>query len=336
MSAQATTKNISGSSFVPTFKSKLVTNSNVPIIVSELPLNVSLSKKQEKAVMNSNRWTSSSSSSSSHEIRDDPRSKAFAKMADKKSLSVTLAGTKACNNVVPNAAGGYTVCTRSMCTYAHSLDELKVANCTFDDNCRMFYGKYDSHGLTIRNSQCKFLHTGESLQDWSNRTGSNMPNLPQHRAPAMPTRNTLLSSSQSTVNPAVHANNVKQVRAHLKQTITPLVIDIVHESEEDEDDEEDIIQNLDADKEDEMKALACMDGMDRQVSDLSPIRQSSDDIAMDYITDALNNYKPPTLPQPKLSQTHIIRVPNAELAEIALKAAFAVGQFDIKIIIESE
>ena len=73
--------------------------------------------------------------------------------------------TKACHFVIPiDGSTEYGVCSRKVCTFAHSLEELNDPMCSFDDRC-----KFDT---------CQFRHMSESRSEWLTRTERTLPNLP--------------------------------------------------------------------------------------------------------------------------------------------------------------
>ena len=73
--------------------------------------------------------------------------------------------TKPCKNVTDNTKEEeFGVCTRAICTFAHSLEEFRILKCRFLSNCR--------------SSTCKFLHPDETTDEWTLRTGEKLPHLP--------------------------------------------------------------------------------------------------------------------------------------------------------------
>jgi hypothetical protein len=73
--------------------------------------------------------------------------------------------TKPCKNVTDNTKEEeFGVCTRSVCTFAHSIEEFRIPKCRFMSNCR--------------SSNCKFLHPDETTDEWTLRTGEKLPHLP--------------------------------------------------------------------------------------------------------------------------------------------------------------
>lgn len=77
-----------------------------------------------------------------------------------------LAFTKACYYVEKEGSpGDYGVCSKKGCTFAHTLQELRIPKCRFSENCK--------HGKS-----CYYMHTGETIQHYFRRIGKPVPNLP--------------------------------------------------------------------------------------------------------------------------------------------------------------
>ena len=102
--------------------------------------------------------------------------------------------TKPCKNVTDGTTESFGVCTRSVCTFAHSLQELKIPKCRFMSNCRSKF-------------PCKFLHPEETVDAWILRTGEKLPNLPptnenSRRPESTPLPDSTPSTSDITTTPA--------------------------------------------------------------------------------------------------------------------------------------
>lgn len=77
-----------------------------------------------------------------------------------------LAFTKACYYVEKDGTPGeYGVCNKKGCTFAHTLQELRVPKCRYSDTCK--------HG-----KNCYYIHTNETIQQYYKRIGKSVPNLP--------------------------------------------------------------------------------------------------------------------------------------------------------------
>jgi len=97
-----------------------------------------------------------------------------------------LTCTKPCKNVTDpyESTKTYGVCTRSQCSFAHSLQEQKLPECSFGDNCRFIHGRYESPDSKkkVPGSQCKFHHPKETRDEWIRRANIVMPSLPETSA----------------------------------------------------------------------------------------------------------------------------------------------------------
>lgn len=84
-----------------------------------------------------------------------------------------LKATKPCQYVVKNIENGkvnYKKCTRAVCTFAHTLDELRLVPCGYGSKC---YRQYNTGNLT-----CQYHHPGETKDEYYKRTGKAVPVLP--------------------------------------------------------------------------------------------------------------------------------------------------------------
>ncbi len=87
------------------------------------------------------------------------------KINDPIEFSKSLEKTKMCRNIAR-----YGNCTRDVCTYAHSLEELRPKKCIFGDECKYIDSKTRS---------CRYIHPFEDLSQYAERTGYKEPN-PEH------------------------------------------------------------------------------------------------------------------------------------------------------------
>jgi len=114
------------------------------------------------------------------------RTQGFSKMQDKETLAQTLTCTKACHHVLRKIdeetgeiSEEYGVCYREVCSFAHSIAELQLAECAFGDDCNRRYGFKDfKTGKTDQTRKCQFVHPGESHDEFYRRTGREKPDLP--------------------------------------------------------------------------------------------------------------------------------------------------------------
>jgi len=145
--------------------------------------------------------------------RPSRRYQAMSRLKDKKAMAERLVCTQPCRNVVIKCkpvldkdgqqmknSGGHLVwssdpdldeagqyqfvrvCTREVCTFAHSLDEYKLPECQFGKSCRSIWGVVTSTGDFDERpeSRCAFWHRGiESHEEYYERTQRQKPLLPQ-------------------------------------------------------------------------------------------------------------------------------------------------------------
>lgn len=114
------------------------------------------------------------------EPRVNPRNQAFATLENKDALTKTLTCTKACRHVTEgtkevDGVVVYGVCHRTVCTFAHSLEELQDPICTFGEGCRYVNGGGRNSGV------CWFRHPFETREMYVERIGkkNTTSNLPQ-------------------------------------------------------------------------------------------------------------------------------------------------------------
>lgn len=99
------------------------------------------------------------------------RSNAFYCLKNKKNISKKLFKTKMCMFVTldidQNGKHHYiNNCKRENCHFAHTKEELNSAKCVFGNTC-----KYKNS----KTRPCTFLHPGEDLSDFQERTGLERP-----------------------------------------------------------------------------------------------------------------------------------------------------------------
>jgi len=105
---------------------------------------------------------------------------AFANISNKELIANKLKCTKACHFALKNPnTGEYGTCYRSTCTFAHSLEELNAPLCEFDEMCRYKDGRYNKNGDFDATMKCTFRHTNETIEEWLERTGKTLPDLPK-------------------------------------------------------------------------------------------------------------------------------------------------------------
>jgi hypothetical protein len=73
----------------------------------------------------------------------------------------------------------YGVCTRTYCTFAHSMAELRLPMCGYGANCNRKKGGYDKKtGQFSASMKCQFMHPDETTVQYYERTGKDKPDLP--------------------------------------------------------------------------------------------------------------------------------------------------------------
>ena len=96
----------------------------------------------------------------------DQSTSAYNILADKEKLASSLIKSRMCSSVDKNE-----VCQRGdNCNFAHSLDELKISNCLFEQRCRfvrMSNGKLINNGEKV----CSHKHPHETDETFMIRTG---------------------------------------------------------------------------------------------------------------------------------------------------------------------
>tara|TARA_Y100000389_G_scaffold18504_1_gene16083 strand:- start:4463 stop:5371 length:909 start_codon:yes stop_codon:yes gene_type:complete len=145
------------------------------------PGSVILTKEQERDIVSSNKISCARKIELEEPIVTDPRTIAFNHMSNKDKMAKALSCTKACRNIQKDPeTGKFGVCVRKYCTFAHSMDELQPARCSFDLVCRFRNGRIiDWNTRTIApGSKCKFRHSDETVDQYYARSGMTRPDLP--------------------------------------------------------------------------------------------------------------------------------------------------------------
>jgi hypothetical protein len=211
--------------------------------------------------------------------------------------------TKACNAVSTpyKETNQYGVCYREVCFFAHSQEELKIPKCKFGYNCRYFWTTEGNP-----DSACKFSHEDEHLDDYLKRTLIMDSNLPK-------------TDKFSRVKPSkLESVNVPNIPKGPSKISVPVCSYTFSWTDKIPVSTNENKIPIDIQISPEKK----LSKWDIKTSEISEV--SSDD------------YKSPLKSKSKKEKNHcfVIRVPNNEIAEIAIKAAFDRGQFDIQILIE--
>lgn len=255
---------------------------------------------------------------------NDRRSMAFARMEDKELLAKSLVATKACNNVKPCEKGGYTVCYREKCSFAHSLEELNDPMCGFDSSCRFRNGRPRRDGTLDPNGKCICRHSDETRDAWLHRTGRKIPNLPE--------------TSENTRKPTSRKNTTetspKKIESNEQSKtglVTPPTRIVVTEPKTPR-------KSL----WDEKPKRFDMSESFSKYRDKSSSESSSDEECRSsrrsrhtrrYYRSRRSRSRSPIKHKTK-SESQVIRVPTKELAEMAIKAAFDRGVYNIQVLVE--
>lgn len=116
----------------------------------------------------------------------DFKQKRTARVQSKEEFVDNLQYTKPCQFCVKKKVEGkdceWGVCYREVCTYAHSLEELQIAPCSFRDRCMKKDGCLDRKTGKVdgnKKFRCQFKHPGETNDEYYERTGIEKPNLPE-------------------------------------------------------------------------------------------------------------------------------------------------------------
>lgn len=246
--------------------------------------------------------------------RLDARSASFAAMADKEKVAKSLKCTKACRNVtgpMTNPKEGeepkFGVCTREMCTFAHSMEELQLPICGFDGTCRYVHGKRDHKTKQkIPGTKCKYYHSFELIEEWITRTGVDRPNLPptnEHSRKPSKSKNNSAPSTPAKSQIKVQAPPKAPTKAPKKKRVWGPPVGLDNEAEK----------------------APVQEKLSRRKYESS----DSSDSESDYKHRSRRLHS-----RSSKSNSQVIRVPTKELAEIAIQAAFDRGQYNIQVIVE--
>ena len=284
------------------------------------PGSVILTKEQEKEIVASNKMYCATKIQLEPTVTDH-RTIAFNHMADKDKVAKALSCTKACRNIQRDPkTGKFGVCYRAYCTFAHSMDELQPARCSFDSACRFKHGRIiDWNTRTIvSGSKCKFRHSDETIDQYYARSGITRPDLPltnkeTRKIPEQPKEQSKKqpkeqpkeqSKEQSKKQPKEQPKEQpkKQPKEEVKEQ---QVSRRSYDSDMSSDSESSDSESSESESEEERRRRLKKERKARKSKKSSP----KNDI-------------------------QVIRVPTKELAEIALKAAFDRGQFNVQVLIE--
>lgn len=310
-------------------------------VLSDFPeLGTKLTKEQQRLLVKSNQ-NDVRKFSEKVNTKDlfslDPRSESFASMADKEKVASSLTRTKACRIVTGpflNPKEGeepkFGVCTRENCSFAHSESERQAPLCGFDGNCRFIHGKIDRNtDKKIPNSNCMFRHSSESVNDWIKRSGVKLDPLPK-------TNEFSRKPRQSTSNFKTDIKSVDITDTTVVTSKTSPIKLFVPKSERPEKPTTEINTPVKV-----RKSRWDQKTNSIPVTPVTPIKEtksrrkisySSSDSSSDSESETESNHKSKSKTDKNKEQ--VIRVPNQELAKMAIQMAFESGNYNIRVVVE--
>lgn len=265
----------------------------------------------------------------------DDRSNAFSTLENKEKIAKSLFCTRPCNNVKrENQDSPYGCCYRETCSFAHSMSEINDPMCSFDITCRFRWGKPQRDGPIDDKTKCQFRHSDETRQEWVKRTGRTLPDLPEtSENTRKPT-----ASKPTASKPTAHKNIKKDnpevtvptlVDSSLSETRIPFVPEnqMFHWGKTVEK-LEPIVDLVPTESE-------CLSDL----SESSELSESND--SKRYKRRRSRSRSPHKNSHSRSSDKvtkqlfmHVIRVPTSELAEVAIKAAFDRGVYNLQVIVD--
>jgi hypothetical protein len=343
---------------------KSETKSEKPIEINTNHMNdfpaigVKLTREQEKDIILHNRKPNISVAipiQSAHH-----RTRAFETVSDKEKIAKALVRTKACRCVTDGATdeGIFGICYRDHCTFAHSMDELQAPPCQFDDNCRFKNGRRNlATGDIIPDSECKFLHSTETIAEWMKRARITPPKIPttseKSRQPKPPdnsnptviisenfsnmsiTPPTSVSNMSITPPTSVSKKSITPPTSVSKKSITPSPYKQKIGSSKWDERPHGISSSRPIHTKKLIKKVydnySDSSDSDSHSSSSDSYSSSSDSSDCEPTKKRIRTRKSSTTKFNKESVMHIIKVPTNELAEIAIKAAFDRGVYNIQV-----
>lgn len=214
----------------------------------------------------------------------------------------TLICTKPCNRVSDGMKnnGVFGVCLVPNCTYAHGLDELKPPSCRHGVSCR------------FQKDTCRFIHIEtESVNSWRKRTSFILPNLPLISAKKLPISTDNLSQEKlNNVKPFDHEHS--SLHSH---------------NEECDLDDEPIVPKS--------KLINSTESECKTDSEYESECGCESECECECESLVSKKESKPHLEEEKHDDSRIFRVevPSQELAEVAIRAAFDRGVYNIEVVV---
>ena len=311
--------------------------------LDEFPaLGTELTKAQEKAISAQNKATFAATKEKTKEAEYvDPRSASFAAMADKKKVAASLTCTKACHmvtgpytNPVEGKEPAFGVCTREVCTFAHSDEELQLPVCGFDEHCRFLHGKRDRKtGKIISGTQCRFRHSSESADEYYKRSKVDRPVLPPTSENTRKPRAASASTSKvSTVKTVTHSPG--------KYSSMPAPVNRSRRTKS-RWDEKPVETTAETKVESKVEPRSSRRRRSYSSSESSSESSSSESEGeyrsrkrREHRRSPVKRSRSRSKSNSKTVTAQIIRVPTKELAAVAIKAAFDRGQYNVQVLLE--
>jgi hypothetical protein len=244
------------------------------------------------------------------------RTVAFSRLADKKEIANTLLCTKACRTVIDTYKDTqtYGVCYRDFCSFAHSQEELKVPQCGFGDNCRYMWGKNG-----VPESACKFIHDNENIDEYYERACIYDVCLPKTSEFTRCIKKVQETPNKPLRKVLPRAPSKWDDKVLLEPIRVPITAKKCNWG--------DIVET-------EKNISAHESDSDSCTSDSNSYSTDSDHETRRRSVRRRSLEKKPKNKKQKKPICFVIRVPDKELATIALNAAFDRGQYNIQIIID--
>ena len=334
--------------------------------LEEFPaLDTQLTKAQEKAISAQNKARFAATKEKIKEAEYvDPRSASFAAMADKKKVAASLTCTKACRIVTgpyTNPAEGkepaFGVCTREVCTFAHSDEELQLPVCGFDGNCRFLNGKRDRKTRKIiPGTQCRFRHSSESADEYYKRSKVERPALPptseNTRKPRAASASTSKVSTAKTVThspgkyssmpPPAPVNRSRRTKSRWDEKPVETTVETKVESKAEPKVEPRSSRRYRSYSSSDDSSSSESSSDDSSSSESSSDDSSSSESEGEYRSrkrrerrrSPVKSSRSRSKSNSKTATAQIIRVPTKELAAVAIKAAFDRGQYNVQVLVE--
>lgn len=242
---------------------------------------------------------------------DDARIKALSKMENKEEMDKNLTGTKACKNIERTSTGEFGVCYREICTFAHSLEELNDPMCGFDSVCRHRLGKVQRDSTVDKTLKCMYRHTDETREEWVNRTGCVIPDLPK--------------TSEKTRKPVARKDAVPVVKPKVSAVVPVFTRPVTPIPDA------------------PVKAWGIETPVVQPETPIPSVSVEAAETTRKYKDDkydsdrSSDSYSRHRSRSPRRHHRHssrrVIIVPTNHLAEVAIKAAFNHGIYDLQVII---